>query len=209
MIITEKVKQYGREGRRMRYAMKNKGKIVKAYELGDGTEMEHRMIREGAIQRIDQYTYRLFSKEAVNGTGQEAKAGDYFKVNEEDGKFYAYPNERAWFLQNHRHRKGDEYEQKCFPLPVWAKGDPACEAINYLLDSGRLCIDEGNREKYYNAELWGTMLSAPEDAVIVFYSIDQQNGQIQNIGFNFVDRKTFDRDYTVLQKEESFSRQAI
>ena len=182
----------------MRYAKKNKGKIVEAYELGAGTEMEKRLIAEGVIQVDEDGTYRLFSKEAVNGTGQAAKAGDFFKVNKEDEKIFAYPNERKWFLENHRYLGDNEFEQVCKPLLIWMKDDPPCEEIRFLLRTERLRIDSGNKEKYYNAELWGTMLSAPDDAVILFYNvIRDKDGQIRDISYNFVDKEIFERDYTV------------
>ncbi len=182
----------------MRYAVKNKGKIVKAYELGAGTEMEKRLIAEGVIQLAEDGSYRLFSKEAVNGTGQKAKAGDFLTVDVEGEKIFAYPNERGWFFENHRHLGGDEYEQVCKPLPIWTKDDPLCKEICFLLGSKQLRIDERNNEKYYNAELWGSLLSAPDDAVIVFYNVERdKDGQIRDISFNFVDKEIFERDYTV------------
>ena len=182
----------------MKYAVKNKGKIVKAYELGAGTEMEKRLIAEGVIRLEEDGTYRLFSKEAVNGVGQMAKTGYFFKVDIEDERFFAYPNGRRWFLENHRHLGGDEYEQVGKPLPIWTKDDPPCEEICFLIGSKRLSLDKENKEKYYNAELWGTMLSAPDDAVIIFYDVVRDgNGKIQEICFNFVDKEIFERDYTV------------
>ena len=62
----------------MRYAVKSKKKIVKAYRLGAGSQMEAQLIREGAIRRREDGSYELFSQEAVNGRGEAARTGDYF-----------------------------------------------------------------------------------------------------------------------------------
>ena len=78
--------------------------------------MEATLIREGAIKKRQDGTYELFSQEAVNGTGEIAKAGDYFKVDIVDGRHYPYPNSKQFFEENHIHIAGDEYEQKEKPL---------------------------------------------------------------------------------------------
>ena len=56
----------------MKYAVKNKKKVVLAYPLGSGHPMEAMLIEERAIR-----SYALFSQEAVHGQGQLAQAGDY------------------------------------------------------------------------------------------------------------------------------------
>lgn len=66
------------------------------------------LIEEGAIQRPPDGSYALFSQEAVNGQGQIAQAGDYFKVDTIDGRHFPYPNSREYFLSNHTHLGGDE-----------------------------------------------------------------------------------------------------
>lgn len=187
----------------MRYAMKNKGKLVYAYELGAGTEMERQLIEEGAIRREDDGTYRLFSIEAVNGEGQLAQKGDFFKVETAEGRHYPYPNKRDWFLARHIPLGGDRYEQRVLPVPIWEKGDPPCDAVDALLADGRLRLDPEHRERYYNAEIWGAPLSASEDAVLVFHRLERAgDGSIRSIGFNFVERRIFERDYTVCGQDE-------
>ena len=84
----------------MRYAIKSKKKIVQAYPLGQGHPMETALIEEGAIRLLPDGSYALFSQEAVNGQGQIAYAGDYFKVDTIDGRHYPYPNDREFFLSN-------------------------------------------------------------------------------------------------------------
>lgn len=183
----------------MRYAKKNNGKIVKAYELGANSEMEKILITEGTIRKAEDGSYTLFSQEAVNGQGEHAQSGDFFKVDEINGKHYPYPNNRIWFLKNHRHLNGDEYEQISIPVMIWERTDPMCEEIEYLLNSGRLIIDAEEKKHYYNAFIWGAMLSAADDAVVVLYSTARdEQGNISDVVFNFVDRKSFERDYDVL-----------
>ena len=47
------------------------------------------------------------------------------------GKFYPYPNDKAWFEENHTHLQGNEYEQKNKPLYIWQTSDPISEEIRY------------------------------------------------------------------------------
>lgn len=182
----------------MRYAVKNKGNLIRAYELGTGSEMETLLIEESVICEEADGSFRLFSQEAVNGEGQFANKGDFFKVDNVDGRHYPYPNKRDWFLERHIPLGGDCYEQRVVPIPIWTKDDPPCDAVDYLLRSGRLRIDPEDRDHYFNAVLWGVPLSAAEDAVLVFHRLERREDRtISQLSFNFVERKTFDRDYTV------------
>lgn len=188
--------------REMKYAAKKVGKIVKAYCLGENTPMEQELIKEGAIKIQSTGTYELFSQEAVNGIGQIANPGDYFKVDTIDGKYYPYPNDRDFFLKNHRHIQGDEYEQIAKPLEIWQSGDEMCEEIRYLLDNQKMTIKEDDPEHYFNAFLWGSDLSAAEDATIVFYSVSRtESGEITDVDFNFVARPQFENDYRLCDKD--------
>ena len=78
----------------MRYAIKKK--TVKAFQLGTGTEMEKILIEEGVIIPKEDGTYELLSQEAVNGSGEIAHVGDYFKVDEVNGRHFPYPNEKDY-----------------------------------------------------------------------------------------------------------------
>lgn len=187
----------------MRCAVKNKGNLVRAYELGAGTEMERLLIEEGAIRREADGSYRLFSQEAVNSEGQIAQKGDFFKVDTVDDRHYPYPNRRGWFLERHIPRGGDCYEQRVVPVPIWTKDDMPCDAVDFLLSSGKLRIDPEDRAHYFNAVLWGAPMSAAEDAVIVFHRLERnEDGMIRQLCFNFVEREIFDRDYTVCETGE-------
>lgn len=180
----------------MRQAVKSKKKIVKAYQLGSGSEMERKLIGEGMIINREDGRYELFSRESVNGTGEIAEFGDYFKVDEIDGKYYPYPNAKDWFDKNHIHLQEDEYEQLNKPLFIWQATDPVCEEINYLISNGRLTIKENDDQHFFNAFLWGADLSAAKDATIIFYSIDKDDqGNITDISFNFIARAQFEATY--------------
>ena len=180
----------------MKQAIKNIGKIVCAYQLGAGSETEARLIRDGKIVRRDDGTYELFSLEAVNGAGEVAQKGDYFKLSS-DG--YPYPNDRAFFEANHRPLGGDRFEQLPQPLDAWTADDPICPEIAFLMREKGLILDESTPEKFFSAPLWGTQLSAARDAVLIFYSVDYDaQHEVTNADFNFIARREFDQAYTWL-----------
>lgn len=185
----------------MKYAVKSKKKIVTAYPLGAGHPMEAALIEEGAIRLRPDGSYELFSQEAVNGSGQIARAGDYFKVDTVEGRHYPYPNSREYFLSNHTHLSGDEYEQANKPLLMWQVGDEPMEEVRWLVDTGRLTLKPQEPEHYFNAFLWGADLSAADDATLIFYSVDRdENGNITDASFNFVARAEFEAGYTVMEE---------
>lgn len=178
-------------------AIKNKKKVVTAYRLGANCEMEAQLIREGAIRIREDGKYELFSQEAVNGTGEIALSGDYFKVTTKDGKHFPYPNEKSWFEENHVHLQDNEYEQLNKPQVIWEVGDPVNEEMQYLLDCGKLTIKEDDENHYFNAFLWGSQLSAAKNAVVVFYNVERDNQKnITDIIFNFVARSEFEKSYS-------------
>lgn len=184
----------------MKYAIKSKRKIVKAYPLGAEHPMEALLIEEGAIQRLPDGSYALFSQEAVNGQGQIAQPGDYFKVDTIDGRHYPYPNSRAFFMDNHIHLKGDEYEQINKPLLVWQVGDAMTDEITWLVNTGHLTLKPEEPARFFNAFLWGTDLSAAADATLVFYSVDRdENACITDISFNFVAKPEFEACYVLME----------
>ena len=186
----------------MKYAVKNKRNIVKAYCLGEGSEMEQRLVRLGRISLLPDGSYELMSQEAKNGVGQRAEAGDYFKVDLVDGAYFPYPNDRAYFLTNHTHLEGDDYEQKVVPLAIWQWGDDPCDAIKYLMDQGKLTLNHEDKARFFNAFLWGADLIAAQDATVVFYDIRRDpSGAITDVDFNFVVKDEFDRSYTICQEK--------
>lgn len=185
----------------MRKAIKNKGKIVKAYCLGAGSAMEASLLTQGSLRIREDGTYELFSQEAKNGKGEIAYKGDYFKVDHKEDGDYPYPNSKAYFEANHRKsdRDADTYEQIPKPLEIWQAVDPVNDVISFLLERGRLTIKADDDKHYFNAFLWGTDLSAAKDATIVFYKVERDAaGMIADVDFNFVAKAEFERDYTVL-----------
>lgn len=185
----------------MKHAVKSKKKVVKAYPLGAGHPMEALLVEEGAIRRLSDGNYELFSQEAINGQGQIARAGDYFKVDTIDGRHYPYPNSREFFLDNHIHLTGDEYEQINKPLLIWQAGDELAEEIRWLVDTGRLTLKPQDPDHYFNAFLWGADLSAAADATLVCYGVDRDvAGTIMDISFNFVAKPEFEASYSIIEE---------
>lgn len=188
----------------MKQAVKSRKKIVKAYQLGSGSGMEQQLIREGAILVLENGDYELFSLEAVNGKGELAKAGDYFKVDEIEGRHYPYPNGREWFEENHVCIGEEEYEQVNKPRYIWQAGEPKSEEVEYLLQNGKLTIREEDDAHYFNAFLWGANLSAARDAILIFYQIARdRQGRITEIGFNFIAREIFEANYEICGTDHS------
>lgn len=176
---------------------KQTGKTVKAYCLGRGSSMEQQMIAEGKIRRYPDGSYELFSRESVNQSGQKAQIDDYFKV---DSSGYPYPNTKEFFEKNHvKQKEADTHMQMPAPLQAWTIAEPECEEITWLKQKGKLMVNDADKDKYFSAFLWGTLLSTPKDSVIVFYNVTRDEaGQITDIDFNFVARDEFERTYDII-----------
>lgn len=178
----------------MRYAIKTKT-LVQAYPLGADHPMEKKLVELGAIRVHPDGEYELFSQEAINGKGQIAHAGDFFKADLVDGVYYPYPNGREDFLKKHTHVEGDTYRQVAYPMPVWLDGDPMEEEIRFLLDTGRLTICPEDEKRYFNAYLWGTLESRSRDGIVAFYDVKRENGAITDVNFNLIERNYFEENY--------------
>lgn len=171
-----------------------------AWEFGAGTDMEQQMIHSGKIIAHPDGTYEVFSKEATEGKGQMANTGDFFKV---DSTGFPSPCERDWFKKNHEHLEDDWYQQIAEPLMIWRKDDPEIEEIKFLVDNGALKINKDDPQKYFSALLWGTMETAPDNAVIVFYAVNRdEDGKITSIRFNFVDADYFKANYKLIDSPD-------
>lgn len=180
--------------------IKNKGKIVKAYQLGSGNPVIDALIADGKIEDLEDGCFAIRSLETVSGSfpGEIARVGDWIKI---DGNGWPYPNDRAFFEANHRLIEGDTFEQIPRPLPAWDASCGMCPEILFLTGHKGLVIDEASDQQRYTATLWGTKESAAADAVIVFYSISyDEKGGITDADFNFVQREEFDRTYTILSE---------
>lgn len=175
---------------------KKKGKIVEAYCLGEYHPVIDELMRKGYIKEINEGEFEVFSQEAVNGTGEHAKTGDYIKI---DSSGKPYPNSRAFFEKNHRKVGENKYEQIPVPLRAWDVSEDMCEEMKYLLREEKISVHDQEEEKYFAAFLWGTMLTAPKDSIVVFYKVERDGeGRIRNIDFNFVKRKEFDLTYDII-----------
>ena len=180
----------------MKKAIKNIGKTVEASRLGDNTPTERKLIMEGKIHLTDDGSYEIFSLEAVNGNGERAERGDYIKFSS-DGT--PYPNTKEFFNANHRRISDNIYEQIPKPVDTWTADEEQSDVIRWLIENNRLVINPSDPERYFNAPLWGTLLSAAEDAVIIFYSITRDSdGNITDTDFNFIARDEFNLTYTWL-----------
>ena len=177
----------------MAKVVKNNGKQVKAWELGTGTSMEFRLLVEEKIVNTPDGGYELFSQEAKSGSGEKAMPGDFFKV---DKAGFPYPNQRDWFLENHRHIDGDDYEQLPKPMDAWEATEDITPEVEFLVNHKGLKLSPDTPEQYFGAELWGAWLTAASDAVLVFYSVTRdENGVITDADFNFVARAEFEATY--------------
>lgn len=184
------------DGETMRSAIKNVNAKVIAFQLGQGSEMEKALLKAGRVIQFSNGIYEVFSQEATGTHGEKAYAGDYVKI---DSAGFPYPNRREFFEENHRRVGENEYEQIAKPLSAWCFGDPDNEIICFLVRKKDLVVDTNNPEQCFSAPLWGTMLTARRDAVIVFYKVDRdESGNIIDVDFNFVARDEFDKTYSFI-----------
>ena len=182
----------------MRTVIKNKQSTVRAWQLGQTSPMELELIRTGKIRRLASGEYELFSQEVLGQRGQIARIGDYFKV---DNAGFPYPNEKAYFEANHVPLGGDEYRQIPKPLGAWLLGDPKDEVIEFLLAHRDLRIDPADPAECFRAPLWGSILTAGADAVLVIHGLERdETGRILDVDFNFVAGAEFERTYRFVEE---------
>ena len=169
---------------------------VQAWEFGAGSGMEQELVRSGKVVAHADGTFEIFTLESTEGKGQSAHTGDFFKI---DDRGFPCPNEREYFLRNHRHLEGDWYVQDARPLKIWRLGDPECEELHFLQSNGLLSVHPEDKEHCFSAPLWDTKETAPADAVIVFYRVGHNpEGKIDAVDFNFVDAAYFSEHYRLL-----------
>lgn len=178
--------------------IKNKGKIVKAYQLGTDNAVIKELMESGKICDLGDGRYEIHSQETVNGAtgGEIAMVGDWIKL---DGSGCPYPNNQEYFVNNHRHIERNTFEQLPKPLLAWDAKLEMCPEVTFLVEKKGLTIDEASFDLCYTAELWGTTEVAAADAMIVFYSVSyDEAGNVTDCDWNFVERSEFDRTYTVI-----------
>lgn len=179
----------------MRKAIKKEGKKVTAYEVGKDIEEIEKLISLGKVKRNEKGKYEIFSKEAISGKGEVVEDGDFIKL---DTSGDPYPNAREFFLKNHNHIEGYEYEQIPQKVSIWQADEEMVPEIEFLLSHKGLVINESDEHLYYAAPLWGTTLCASKDAYIVFYRVTREEGIITDIDYNFVGKMEFYRTYNIL-----------
>lgn len=173
--------------------------IVQAYRLGDESNVVDGLTAEGEIRLRGDGSFEVYSQEAKGTSGEIAHAGDYIKL---DSSGMPYPNSAEFFEENHRHITGAFYEQRSNEVSVWMHGEPVGEEIQYLMENKGLTLHEDDPDRYFQAPLWGTGLSAAKDAVIVFYRIDRdEGGRIRDAEFNFVAGDEFAKTYELLKED--------
>lgn len=184
----------------MHKVRKKSGRRFKAWQLGKNSDMEQRLIVDEKIIH-EAGIYRLMSLEVVRGGrgGEEAQAGDWFRVEQLAGDLYPFPMSEIYFRANYIHLKDDEFEAVPKILDAWFADDQISKEVQWLLDSGKLRLTNDS-EKFFVAEIWGSVLSAAKDSAIVFYSVTRtDSGEISGIDFNLVAREALERDYILLE----------
>lgn len=184
-----------RKGEEMKKVIKKSGKLVQAYCLGIENKKVKELMAEGLLTQGGNGRWRVFSQEAEQG--ELAQSGDYIKI---DSKGRPYPNTREIFLKNHKAAGENLYEQIPHVLEAWDSTEDMCPEMEFLIKNKGLVMNDKDEPKYYKAPLWGDILTAGKDAVIVFYSIKRDvAGNIVDAEFNFVAREEFEKTYTVLE----------
>ena len=168
---------------------------VTALCLGEGSPLERELIARGLLVPQPDGGIRVRTRESSEEPGELAQPGDFVKL---DQGGFPYPVRREVFLQTHR-----ETEAGFVAIPktldAWQLGQPRPEALDWLLARGRLVLNESDPERCFSAQLWGTRLTAPGDAVLVIYRTRRDEaGQITDVDFNFVVREEFDAAYEIL-----------
>lgn len=179
----------------MRKAIKKEGKKVIAYEVGKDIEKIEELISLGKVKINEAGKYEVFSKEATSGKGELVVDGDFIKL---DTSGDPYPNARDFFLENHNHIEGYEYEQIPKVVSIWQADEEIVSEIKFLMTHKGLKINKNDEHVYYKAPLWGTVLTAAKNAYIVLYSITKENGIITDIDYNFVENSEFHRTYNII-----------
>lgn len=179
--------------------VRKKPMVVQAYRLGDNSPVVDGLMAEGEIRQKADGSFEVFSREAKDNIGEHACCGDYIKL---DSEGCPYPNSAEYFENNHRHLAADLFEQRSPAVEVWMYGDPMCPEIVYLIEHRHLSFHDDDPERFFQAPLWGTKLSAAKDAVIIFYRIVRDpSGKIIDADFNFVAGNEFARTYDIISEE--------
>ena len=194
----------------MMKVIKKHGKQVRAYRLGTTSPVLDQMIREGKLILRQDGSFEVMTRESIagaSGHGQIAFTGDYLKF---DNEGFPYPNSASFFEKKHKPLGDDIYEQIPEPMNAWSTAESICPEVMFLLDKKGLTMNPDNYDRFFSAPLWGTIESAPADAVIIFYSITRDmDGNIIDADFNFVVQEEFEKLYDILPSGENCSEETF
>ncbi len=169
----------------------------KAFLLGTEHPVLSELKASGILSECGNGRYRIRTREAPD-SGETAEKGDFLLF---DQKGSPYPVKREYFRNHYRPvREGPPDLYKTIPetIRAWTDREPVTEEIRWLLDQGKLEIQKDLFSCRYTACLWGTIETAPENAVILLYSIDRKHdGTIRDIDFNFIDAPEFRAKYQI------------
>ena len=176
--------------------LKKSAQPVTACCLGESSALEKTLEEKKMIIRKPGGFWEVHTRESAGNRGEIAKTGDYVKL---DVGAYPYPVKARVFLREHRLEK-DGYWQIPRELEAWTVGEPRTPVLEWLLSTGRLRIVQNDPAHYFQAQMWGTQISAPEDAIVVFSHVSRNaSGDILNVDFNFVDHEVFLLSYDVIE----------
>ena len=169
---------------------------VRACRLGDGSDMEKRMLSEGRLRLRDDGDYEVFTMETQGERGEIAHRGDYVKT---DAEGHLWPNRQAFFEENHTRLQGDWFSQTRPVYLAWTPEEPESDAVRFLREKGLLSLHPETPERFYSASLWDTVETAARSAVLVFYAVERDDtGRVIRVDFNFVEKGVFERTYDVV-----------
>ena len=170
---------------------------VTACCLGEGSPLEKTLIEKKWLNIRPDGRWEVHTRESAADRGEMAETGDFVKV---DVGGYPYPVKASVFHREHR-RDEEGYRQIPRPLEAWAVGEPKTPTLEWLLSMGRLRIEQSDPTHFFRAQMWGTQISAPADAVLVIYHTDRNSaGEILDVDFNFVDHEVFSLSYDILEQ---------
>lgn len=166
---------------------------IRAFELGNGDALEEELIKQGLLIKHDGF-YEVHSLEALK-KGEKAYPGDYVKIDQSGSP---YPNARQRFIDYHIQIEGHIYSQKPLELYSWTYDQKKDDVIEYLLEKEKLKINIDSFDNYYQADIWGTTLSAKKTDIILIYDVIRDGSQIVKVDFNLIDRDEFEKTYEYL-----------
>ena len=159
----------------------------------------------GRSLRVEAIELRLVSRNGGNQVTQQPVSSSYTqKVNTFFNDYY-YRNGASWVSSKRPMMSAYScsgccaYVQIPQKLYAWCAEDDMCSEIQFLIDHKGLRLNDNNEKAYYSAPLWGNILSAAKDAMIVFYDLQyDSNHSVVDADFNFVARDEFNRTYKEL-----------